>query len=214
MSHAALVRPLAWLLLAGSLLLLACALVHPMLPLNGPGDLALIAATPWWRAIHLGLLHATGLCLVGLWARWCAAEGAERAGLGVAFAVAGIGMALNGVNIAFMTGAGTYFAEQARAGADVALVYEATHRAAVMCGRLAGFVVALAAGIIGAVTAGRAGEPRWLVGVAWLACGAGLVGNLAAPPGHPVMLTSVGLLAVWQAATAARLLRYRLTVAS
>lgn len=158
MPDAPLVRPLAWLSLAGSLLLLACTAVHPMLPLTGPGDLALIAATPWWRAIHLGLLHATGLCLVGIWARWCAAEGAERAGLGVAFAIAGVGMALNGVNIAYMTGAGTYFAEQARAGADVAVVYEATHRAAVMCGRLAGFVVALAAGIIAAVTARRAGS--------------------------------------------------------
>lgn len=214
MPDAPLVRPLAGMLLLGSLLLLACSAVHPRLPLTAAGDLALIAATPWWRGIHLGLLHATGLCLVGLWARWLAADGAERAGLGVAFALAGIGMALNGVNIAYMTGAGTYFAEQARAGVDVAVVYEATHRSAVMCGRLAGFVVAIAAGIIAAVTARRADEPRGLVALAALACGGGLVGNLAAPPGHPVMLTSVGVLGVWQVATAVRLLRYRLTRAS
>jgi hypothetical protein len=91
------------------------------------------------------------------------------------------------------------------------VAYEATHRFAVMCGRLAGFVVALAAGVIAAVTARRADEPRGLVAVAALACGGGLVGNLVAPPGHPVMLTSVGVLGVWQAATAVRLLRYRLT---
>jgi hypothetical protein len=75
-----------------------------------------------------------------------------------------------------------------------------------MCGRLAGLLVAIAAGVVAATTRHRPDEPRWLVGVAWLAFAGGIAGNLLAPPGHPVMLTSVGVMAVWQVATAARIL--------
>jgi len=75
-----------------------------------------------------------------------------------------------------------------------------------MSGRLGGFLVAIAAGLIGLVTRTRVDEPRWLVGLAWLTCVAGLIGNLVAPPGHPLMLTSIGMMAVWQTATALRLL--------
>lgn len=214
MTSHGLTRALAWLLLAGSLLLIGCTLLHPMLPLTAEGDLAVIAATPRWRLVHLGLLHATGLIIVGIWARWLVGTAEERAGLGVAFVVLGVGQALNGVNIAYMTGAGTYLARLTGEGAEVAAVYQATHLFAVMCGRLSGFLVAIAAGVIASTTGPRGGEPRWLVALAWMACGAGLAGNFAAPPGHPLMLTSVGILAVWQAATAARLLRYRLTAAS
>lgn len=213
MSPRRLTRALAWLLLAGSGALLLASALHPVLPLTAAGDLALIQSMGHWQLLHLVLLHATGATIAGLWARWLVAEGGERAGLGVAFVVAGIGQALNGVNIAYMTGAGTYFAEALADGAPVAAVYEATHLFAVMCGRLAGFLVALAAGVIAVTTAQRADEPRWLVGIATLAAVGGLVGNLAAPPGHPLMLTSVGLLALWQLLTAARILRYRLTAA-
>lgn len=199
-------RLLAAMLLAGSAVLIVCSALHPVLPLTAAGDLALITATGHWRIIHVGLLYATGLIIVGLWARWLAADGAERPGLAVAFAVQGVGQALNGVNIAYMTGAGTLLARLAAEGTDVAALYDATHAAAVMSGRLAGFLVALGAGLVAMATRQRAAEPRWLVGGAWLACVAGLAGNLLAPPGHPLMLTSVGLMAVWQVATAIRLL--------
>jgi hypothetical protein len=199
-------RGLAGLLLLGSILLIACSALHPILPLTAAGDLALIQTTSHWRAIHVGLLYGTGLVIAGIWCRWCVAEDRERAGLTVAFIVLGIGQALNGVNIGYMTGAGTLFAGMAREGADVTAVYQATHLSAVMSGRLGGFLVAIAAGLIGLVTRTRVDEPRWLVGLAWLACVAGLIGNLFAPPGHPLMLTSIGLMAVWQTATALRLL--------
>jgi hypothetical protein len=200
-------RLLALLLLAGSLLLIACATMHPVLPLTAEGDLALIAATPQWYLMHLALLHATGLIIVGIWARWLNAEPAERRGLGVAFVVLGIGQAFNGVNIAFMAGAGTRFAAMHAGGIDVRAVYQATHGLAVMCGRMAGFLVAIGAGLTAMATATRLTEPRWLVGLAWLACIGGLAGDLAAEPGHPLMLTSVGLMAVWQVLVALRLLR-------
>ncbi len=198
-------RALALLLLAGSMLLLAAMALHPVLPLTAAGDLPLIHGMPRWQPIHLGLLYSTGMIIAGIWARWLAADAPERAGLGTAFVIFGIGQALNGVNIGYMAGAGTLFARLAHEGADVAAVYQATHMFAVMCGRLAGFLVAIAAGIVAATTSARSDEPRWLVGVAWLACVGGLAGNLLAPSGHPLMLTSVGVMAVWQAATAGRL---------
>lgn len=199
-------RLLSILLLAGSLLLIVCSALHPILPLTGPGDLAMIAAMGSWRTLHLGLLYATGLIIAGIWARWMAAEAGERAGLAIAFVVLGVGEALNGVNIGFMAGAGTEFARLHAQGVDVAQVYQAQHLAAVMAGKLAGFLVAVAAGMVAWIT-GKTGEPRWLVGLAWVACGAGLAGNLLAPPGHPLMLSSVGVMAVWQLLTAIRLLR-------
>ncbi len=119
----------------------------------------------------------------------------------------GVGEALNGVNIAYMTGAGTMLAALQRGGTDVQAVYQSGHAAAIMSGRLAGFLVALAAGMIALSTRTRADEPRGLVGLATTACVAGLLGNFLAPPGHPLMLTSVGLIAVWQLVTAVRLLR-------
>jgi hypothetical protein len=200
-------RLLALMLLAGSLLLIACAAVHPILPLTAEADLRLIAATPHWYWIHLGLLHATGLIIAGIWARFLRAHADERRGLALAFVVFGIGQALNGVNIAFMAGAGTRFAAMYASGADIADIYQALHGFAVMSGRLAGFLVAIAAGLIAATTTVRSREPRPLVALAWVACAAGLVGDLFAPSGHPLMLTSVGLMALWQLATAVRLLR-------
>jgi hypothetical protein len=111
--------PLAIVLLAGSLLLLVCSALHPILPLTGQGDLAMITAMPSWRVIHLGLLYATGMIIAGIWARVLAADPAERIGLGAACVVLSIGEALNGVNIGFMAGAGTEFARLFAAGADV-----------------------------------------------------------------------------------------------
>lgn len=199
-------RFLSVALLLGSLLLIGAGFLHPILPLAGEADLALINATKHWLLIHQLLLLATGLIIAGVWARWLAAEPAERPGLAIAFVILGVGHALNGVNIAFMTGAGPVFAGLYAAGSPVADVYHASHMAVVMAGRLGGFLGALAAGIIAPTTGARATEPRWLVGLAWLACFGGLMGSLFARPGHPLMLTSLGLLAVWQLLTATRVL--------
>jgi hypothetical protein len=201
------VRFLAVLLLIGTLLLMGAGLFHPILPLTGPADLALINAMPHWRTLHLLLLYATGLVVVGIWARWLSANALERPALAVAFGVAGIGQTLNGINIAFMTGAGTWFASQFAPGAPVAEIYQATHLFAVTTGRLGGFLVALGAAIIALATRAGGQDPRWLIAIAGLAAVGGLVGNILAPPGHPLMLASIGILAVWQLITALRLLR-------
>ena len=200
------VRFLGFLLFLGSLALLTGAALHPILPLTADGDLALILATRHWYAIHVVLLYATGMIIAGIWSRWLVAEGAERQGLAVGFAVLGVGQVLNAVNIAYMTGAGTRLARLAAEGQAVGTLYEATHLFAITCGRLSGFLVSVAAGVIAIATARSPGESRWLVGIAWIACIGGLAGNLLATPGHPLMLVSVGLMAAWQLATATRVL--------
>jgi len=200
------IRTLALLLLAGSVLLLGATALHPLLPLTGEGDLQVIAATGRWHLVHLGLLYGTGLIIAGVWARWFAAAPGERAELGVGLGLLVLGQVLNGVNIAYMLGAGTHLAALPP-DAALAPIYQAMHHFAVGCGRLGGFLVALAAGLIGWSTGREPGEPRWLAGIAWLACVAGLAGNFLAPPGHPLMLTAVGVMGAWQIGTAVRLLR-------
>jgi len=200
-------RALALLLLAGSLMLLVAGAMHPILPLTPEADLALIAAMPHWHAIHVALLYGTGLVVAGIWARWLAADPAVRPGLAVGSALFGLGEVLNGVTISYMTGAGTLLAQLQATGTDVRTLYQATHLPVVMAGRLGGFLVSLAAGVIATATGWQPEEPRWLVGLAWFACGAGVLGNLFAPPGHPLMLTSIAVMTVWQLFTAVRLLR-------
>lgn len=200
-------RLLATLLLIGTVLLLGAGAMHPILPLTGPGDLALIHAMGHWRSVHIVLLFGTGLCITGIWARILTGNALERPSLAAAFVVFSIGMALNGANIAFMTGAAPHFAVQFGQGEPVAEIYQALHMFAVTMGRLGGFLVALAAGIIALATRSGGQDPPWLIWLAGLACVGGLIGNLAAPPGHPLMLTSVGVMGAWQLVTALRILR-------
>ncbi len=200
-------RALAFLLLVGTALLLGAGAMHPILPLTGAGDLTLIGGMAHWHAVHLALLYATGLCIAGIWARWLTANALERPALAAAFVLFGLGMTLNGVNIAFMTGAGTHFAAMFGQGIQVSEIYQALHLFAVTTGRLGGFLISLAAGIIALATRSGGQDPAWLIGVAGVAAVAGVLGNLFAPAGHPLMLTVIGVLGVWQLVTAVRILR-------
>ena len=200
-------KALAFILLAGTALLAGAGAMHPILPLTGEGDLRVISGMAHWRLVHLLLLYSTGMCITGIWARWMTGNALERPSLAAAFAVYGVGMTLNGVNIAFMTGAGSYFATLFAQGQPVAEIYQAGHLFAVNAGRLGGFMISLAAGIIALSTRSGGQDPRWLIGVAGVAAVAGLVGNFLAPAGHPLMLTGLIVLALWQAVTAIRILR-------
>ena len=61
-------RPLAALLLAGSLILLGAASLHPVLHGSASDHLQMISDTPRWRTIHLLLSLGTGLTIAGIWA--------------------------------------------------------------------------------------------------------------------------------------------------
>ncbi|HXG44780.1 MAG TPA: hypothetical protein VNJ71_08510 [Gemmatimonadales bacterium] len=197
-ADAAPIRALGGLLALASLGLLACALAHPVLPLTPDGDLTLIAATAAWSPIHLGLLFSTGGIIAGIWALVPAAPPEHRLVAVAAAALVSLGLALNGVNIAFMLGAAPEYARLYAAGMrEVAVSYQAAHLAVVMAGRLGATLVSFGAALWAWQAARRAEEPRWIGGLAALAAAGGMLGAVAAPPGHPLMLAGVGLLAVW-----------------
>jgi hypothetical protein len=202
------VRGLAALLAVGGVALLGGVALHPMLPLTAEGDLAVIvAAGARWPAVHQVLLLATGCIIAGIWAPGLAAPREVRI---VALAAAGVlalGEALNGVNIAYMLGGATTYARFYSMGhPEAGLPYQAGHLAVVMVGRLGAELVSLSAALWAWVGFRTRGEPRWIPGLAVAASLGGMLGVLLATPGHPLMLTSIGVMAVWQAAVGSRLL--------
>jgi len=184
-------------------------LLHPVLPLDAVGDLPLIAATSRWVAVHQVLLLATGGLALGLWGPALAVSSERRALALVAAVSAVTGQLLNGINIAFMLGAAPELARQFPADASLGPVYQAAHMAAVMTGRLGAVLVAGSAAVWGWPLAMEVGQTPMLQWVARLAAVAGILGVLFATPGHPLMLTSVGLMAAWGIGVGARLSRSR-----
>lgn len=200
------VRPLGFLLGIASATLLGCVILHPVLPLTPGGDLTLIHATRRWYPVHVGLLFATGGIIVGIWGPALAAAREVRAIALVAAALLALGQTLNGVNIAFMLGAATEYARLYQGGAgEVAVAYHAGHLGVVMAGRLGALLVSASAAIWAWLGAGTPSEPRPLRWLAALAALGGIVGAALAPPGHPLMLTAIGVMAVWGVAVGARL---------
>ncbi len=195
---ACVVRAGGGLLALSGLALLACAALHPILPVTPEGDLAIIGATARWYPIHVGLLVATGGIIAGIWSLVPGTSRLHRTLAPSAAALVALGQALNGVNIAYMLGAAPEYARLFAAGAfEVAAPYHAGHLAVVMAGRLGAMLVSLGAGLW-AWLGFRSGEqPRWIPWLAALAALAGLPGALLARPGHPLMLTGIGAMAAW-----------------
>ncbi len=209
------IRALGGLLALGSLVLLACAAAHPILPLTPDGDLALVHATSRWYPIHLGLLAATGGMIAGIWAIVLAAPPGRRPSALATAALVSLGLALNGVNIGYMLGAAPEYARWYAAGVrDVAVPYQAGHMGVVMAGRLGAMLASFGAALWAWEAARREGERRWIGGLAALAGAGGLLGAVAAPPGHPAMLAGIGFVAVWGAVLGSRLAAGRVNGAS
>src|SRR4249920_2055716 len=130
MSRSPLLRPLALALTIGSAILLGAASVHPVLHGSAGDHLAMIGHTPHWRVIHLLLSLGTGLFIVGLWTRLFSAPESLRAEYAVALGLLAVGELLNGINIAFMTGAGTELAAMERQNpGGSTMLYQGLHPA-------------------------------------------------------------------------------------
>jgi hypothetical protein len=213
-------RPLAVALLLGCALLGAGAAVHPVLSGDGARDLRLIAATGYWRALHLSMLAGSGLILAGIWVRLLdappAAPGrpvpATTPLLLAALAIVSIGLAINALNIGFMAGAGTHMAAMFRAGrTEMAPLFEATHPVGLIAARIGNFIVALGALVLGWAEHHEArldpSRPRWLAWLAWGAGLAGLIGAIVFDEASRLALAAVALLSAWEIATAFRALR-------
>lgn len=201
-----LVRLLALALLAGTALLGVGAAFHPMLAGDAAVQLRTIAATPYWRTLHLAMLAGSGLVIAGVWVRLVTAA-ATPAPLVAALSLVALGVALNALNIAFMAGAGTHMAALFASGqTEMRSVFEATHPIGLMAARFGNFVVALGALALGIIESRDAARPRWLAWLAWLAAAGGFVGVFFFDEASRLALAAVALLSGWEIATAVRAL--------
>ena len=202
-----LARILALMLLAGTALLGIGAAVHPVLAGDAAAQLRIIAETSYWRSIHLVMLAGSALVAAGVWVRLLTDESGRLLAALPGLALISLGVAINGLNIAYMAGAGWHMADLFQAGRlEVAAVFEATHPFGLVAARFGNLLVALGALVLGWVE-WRARDTRWLAWLAWLAAAGGLVGVVFFDESSRFALAAIALLSGWQIAAAVRGLR-------
>jgi len=212
--RAPLIFPLC--LFVGALLVTAAALTHPLLTGDGPAQLARIAASPAWPAVHWAFLFGFPLCITGLAGvagvhAGTPGEGAARAGLVVAvFAYAGWMIV-----VAFMLGAGGALAGAYAAGAPglaatrAVFLYDMLRPFALTAQRTGGFALGCATCLFGwGWWNGKVG-PRWLGALALAGGAAGAALALAAPAESRLDQAAFAPPVAWQLVTAAVMLRKR-----
>ena len=204
-----LTRPLAVALLAGTVLMGVGAAFHPMLPVDVPGQLRLIADTWYFRPVHLAMLAGSALLIAGVWTRLLL-RGPERdAPLVMALALICLGICFNAIDIAFMGNAGWDLANRYVAGETaVAPLFDALHRFGLTTARFGNALVALGALVLGFVERNDAESPGWLAWLAWLAAAGGLLGVLV-PESSLLILAAVTLIPAWCVGVAVLALRTR-----
>ena len=206
-----LARTLSIALLLGAALLGAGAAFHPILPPEPERQLQLIAATWYFRPVHLAMLAGSGLLIVGVWTRALIGRsaGAPPVPLLAALGLISLGLAFNAIDIAFMGGAGTQMAQQFVAGrSELAATFDALHMVGLMTARFGNFLVALGALMLGWIESQDPTSPRWMAWLAWIAGIGGLIGVLFFPEASLVILAAVTLLPGWEVATAVRGIRH------
>jgi len=203
-------------LLVGSLLFGIAGLMHPLLTGDGAAQLATIAATASWRAIHWSLLFGFPLMYVGLIGvalRHGDTPGSAPARAGIMLAAFGFGVWT--LNVLLMVGAGWQLAyafttsDKALTATHAVFVYDMLHPAGLAAERLATFTLGLVAYVFGwAVVNGRV-YPRWL---GWAAF-AVAIANAAVAVGFdefsPNLFYAQALFVTWLVATAAVMLAER-----
>ena len=199
---------LAVALLAGTALHGIGALLHPMLAGDGATQLRTIADMAHWRTLHLAMLAGSGLIVAGVWVRLVDDRAFVRPPLVAALALISTGVAINALNIAYMSGAGWHMAAQF-AGGDASMVplFDATHPIGLMAARFGNFIIALGALVLGWAEWHDA-EPRKLDAVlAWITFLGGLVGAVFFHESSRIALAAIALLSAWQVVTAFRAIR-------
>lgn len=194
-------------LLAGAALFGGAGLFHPVLRGDGAEQLATIAATRGWHAIHWTLLFALPLMLVGL--AGLAERHAESPGAGPARAgiiVATFAFGVWALNILFMAGAAPHLAATYVASASgltathSVYLYDMLHPFGLAAERMATFALGLTFYLFGWATWNGRVFPAWL---AWGAFGAGiacLAVPLAVPETSVVLFYGQAAVVVWMAA--------------
>ena len=196
---------LAIVLLAGTALHGIGALLHPVLAGDGASQLRTIAEMAHWRTLHLAMLAGSGLIAAGVWVRLVDDRAFVRGALVAALTVISVGVVINALNIAYMTGAGWYMATRAAAGdASVVPLFEATHPIGLVAARFGNLLIALGAIVLG-WSEWRDTQPRRLDAIlAWIAAAGGLIGVMFFAETSRMVLAAVALLSGWQVVTAGR----------
>jgi len=211
-------RPLFYglCLLAGSLLVGIAGSRHPLLTGDGATQLATVAATAGWRAIHWALLFGMPLMyagLIGVALRHTDTPGSAPARAGVW--LAGFAFAVWALNVLFMVGAGWHLAhafstsDKALTATHAVFVYDMLHPAGLAAERLATFSLGLVAYVFGwAILNGRV-YPRWLGWAAFILAVANGVVALLFNEELPYLYYAQALFVVWLFAMAVVMLTER-----
>jgi uncharacterized membrane protein YhaH (DUF805 family) len=209
-------QTLAVALLGGTALLGIGAALHPVLVGDAASQLRTIAATSYWRPLHLAMLAGSALVATGIWVRLVDRASTTSTGDATpspaiaALALIAVGVCLNALNIAYMAGSGTHMAALfAQGRTEMSTVFDATHPIGQMAARFGNLVIALGALALGWAEWQDASRPRWLAWLAWVAGVGGLIGAALFDEASPLALAAVALLSGWQVATAARALMVR-----
>jgi hypothetical protein len=201
-----LTRSLSVALLVGTVLLGVGAMLHPILPHDPSEQLRMIAATWYFRPIHLAMLAGSALIILGIWTR--ALIGPVSPPLLGALALVALGVSFNAIDIAFMASAGNQLASLAQAGnTEVATLFDSLHRVGLMTARFGNFLIALGAIVLSWVE--RQENMRWSSRLAWIAGFVGLFCAICFQEASLLILAAVTLMPGWQVATAVRGLRVR-----
>ena len=208
-----LVYPLC--LLAGALLAVGAGALHPDIAgQDGPSQLAAIAQTGAWPAIHWAFLFSFPLSLIGLVGVvgrhvGTAGESATRAGV----MLATFAYALWVIIVAFMGGAGWTLA-RSFATADAGMtatravfVFDMLRPFALAAQRVAGLALGLATALFGWGMLDGKVLPRWLSAAAVAAGGVGIVLALVFREDTKADQAAFVLPVVWQLVTAVVMLR-------
>ena len=214
-------RPLFYglCLLSGSLLLSVAGLVHPRLVGEGAAQLATVAATTGWRAIHWALLFAFPLMYVGLIGvalRHGDTPGSAPARAGILLGAFAFGVWT--LNVLFMVGAGWQLAH-AFATSDKALtatravfLYDMLHPAGLAAERLATFTLGLVAYVFGWAILNGQVCPRWLGWAAFVVAATNAAVAVGFNEFSPNLYYGQALFVTWLVATAAVMLTERRAV--
>lgn len=192
-------------LIAASLLVGVAGLFHPVLSGDGAAQLADIAGTRGWRAIHWSISFGYVLAVAGLGGLsnvLVSTPGASAARIGATLAAFGYAVSL--VGVLFMLGAAHSIASTYRASApgpaaaNAVHLYETLHPFALAALRIGAFAVSL--GVLALAWSVKTARVlrSWL---GWIGLGAGLVGAgvaLGFSEHSPAIVTGIGLAAIWQ----------------
>lgn len=201
-----------FLLVAAALLVGFAGLGHPILVGDSATQLATIADTEGWRAIHWSICFGYVMAIAGL----SGVAGVHAESRGAMLIRAGMclvifGYTTSAIGVLFMLGAAYGIAESyveaVRApAADAILLFDALHPFALAALRLGGFAISVGVCALGAgLTRGQLWR-GWIgsLGMAAGATGAALTAVL--PESSPAIAAGVGLATIWQLVLGALLL--------